>query len=191
MVTVSDVAREKIVEILKLGEAEGFGVRIRILGRAIDSFAYDFSLWNPDQVRADDDVIDTGPFKVIIDSETSPLIENSIVDFDVERSGFIVKNPNPVWGSNELGPRVARVLIEQVNPGIASHGGAVILVDVRDRVAYVRMLGGCQGCGLASVTLTQGVERAIKEAVPEIIAVIDVTRHAQGTNPYYASKPQG
>jgi len=65
------------------------------------------------------------------------------------------------------------------------HGGQVRLVEIRDDVVYVTMGGGCQGCGMASVTLTQGIKELIREAAPEIVDVEDVTDHAAGTNPYY------
>jgi Fe-S cluster biogenesis protein NfuA len=61
----------------------------------------------------------------------------------------------------------------------------VALLDVRDNRAYIRLSGGCQGCGMADVTLKQGIEVAIKKAVPEIVEVLDSTDHASGTNPYY------
>ena len=73
-----------------------------------------------------------------------------------------------------------------VAPMIAAHGGRIALVEVRENVAYLEMSGGCQGCGMARVTLRHGVERMIREAVPEIAGIVDVTDHAAGTRPYYA-----
>ena len=78
-----------------------------------------------------------------------------------------------------------QVLEEQINPAIASHGGYAELVAVEDSIAYLRMGGGCQGCGMAAVTLSQGIEVAILDTVPEISEVVDVTDHASGDNPYY------
>jgi Fe/S biogenesis protein NfuA len=82
---------------------------------------------------------------------------------------------------------VIQVLDEQINPAIAAHGGRAELVAVEDGVAYLRLGGGCQGCGLATVTLSQGIEVAILDAVPEVTQVVDVTDHASGTNPYFES----
>jgi Fe/S biogenesis protein NfuA len=79
------------------------------------------------------------------------------------------------------------VLETQINPAIASHGGRADLVAVEEGVAYLRLSGGCQGCGMAAVTLGQGIEVAILDAVPEIERVVDVTDHASGTNPYFES----
>jgi Fe/S biogenesis protein NfuA len=80
---------------------------------------------------------------------------------------------------------VAIVLTEHVGPAIAAHGGTAELVAVEGDTAYVRLGGGCVGCGMAAVTLTQGISVAITQAVPEIANVVDVTDHASGTNPYY------
>ena len=86
-----------------------------------------------------------------------------------------------------MAQQIASVLERQINPAIASHGGFAELVAFEDGTAYLRLGGGCQGCGLASVTLSQGIETALKDAIPEVLAVIDVTDHASGQNPYYES----
>ena len=82
--------------------------------------------------------------------------------------------------------KVVRLLEEEINPAIASHGGAVELVDLVDGTLYLRMGGGCQGCAAASITLRQGVERLIKEELPTIEEIVDVTDHGSGSNPYYS-----
>ena len=77
-----------------------------------------------------------------------------------------------------------------INPALAGHGGSVDLIDVQDGIVVVRMMGGCQGCGMARVTLQQGVEAALKKAIPAVKGVRDITDHAAGTNPYTtASQP--
>jgi Fe/S biogenesis protein NfuA len=94
--------------------------------------------------------------------------------------------PSPTGGlDTDLARRVIAVLDREVNPSIASHGGHAELAAVEGATAYLRLGGGCQGCGMASVTLSQGIEVAIIEAVPEINQVVDVTDHASGTNPYF------
>jgi Fe-S cluster biogenesis protein NfuA len=81
--------------------------------------------------------------------------------------------------------KVRDLLEMQINPGVAGHGGWVELIDVKDNNVYLRMSGGCQGCGMADVTLKQGIETLIREEVPEVWEVFDTTDHAAGTNPYY------
>ena len=90
-------------------------------------------------------------------------------------SGFKVENPNlkPIGSKPLEGPlaeRVQQAIDQYVNPGVAQHGGHVTLVEVRDDIVYLQMGGGCQGCGMASVTLSQGIEGILKEQVPEIVA---------------------
>lgn len=83
--------------------------------------------------------------------------------------------------------RVADLFEAEINPAIARHGGFVELVDVQDATVLLRMGGGCQGCGMADVTLRQGIETALRQRVPEVTGVVDITDHAAGTNPYVTS----
>jgi Fe-S cluster biogenesis protein NfuA len=85
-----------------------------------------------------------------------------------------------------LRDRVQGILDREVNPSVASHGGVVRLLDVQENMVYVQMGGGCQGCGMADVTLKQGVEIAIRSEIPQVGEIMDTTDHASGNNPYYA-----
>ena len=87
---------------------------------------------------------------------------------------------------DELRDRIQGILDREVNPSVASHGGVVRLLDVKENQVYVQMGGGCQGCGMADVTLKQGVEIAIRSEIPEVGEIMDTTDHASGNNPYYA-----
>jgi Fe/S biogenesis protein NfuA len=89
--------------------------------------------------------------------------------------------------SDELRAKVLDVIDNMVNPAIAGHGGFVELIDIQDNRVYLAMGGGCQGCGAAEITVKSGIERLIKEEVPEVVEVLDTTDHASGTNPYYAA----
>ncbi|MBI3992839.1 MAG: NifU family protein [Candidatus Lambdaproteobacteria bacterium] len=80
---------------------------------------------------------------------------------------------------------VQNLLDEEVNPAVASHGGYFELLDVKDDTVYVALGGGCQGCGMVDVTLRQGVEQRMREVLPEMVALVDTTDHASGSNPYY------
>ena len=87
--------------------------------------------------------------------------------------------------SEELKTRVQELIDSMINPAVAGHGGFVELIDVTDNRVYLQMGGGCQGCGAADVTLKSGIERLIKEEIPEVTEVLDTTDHASGQNPYY------
>ena len=87
--------------------------------------------------------------------------------------------------SDDLMTKVQELIDSTINPAVAGHGGFVQLVDVKDNKVYLTMGGGCQGCGAADVTLKAGIERLIKEELPEIEEVLDSTDHSSGINPYY------
>ncbi len=117
---------------------------------------------------------------------------------ELTEQGLAMNNPNtpapPTMSapagdlSGPLVDRVQQVIASQVNPAIASHGGGAELISIDGTIAYLRLFGGCQGCGLAQVTLKQGIERIILESIPELSQVVDVTDHASGDNPYYESQ---
>jgi Fe/S biogenesis protein NfuA len=88
--------------------------------------------------------------------------------------------------SEDLKTRVQELIDSMINPAVAGHGGFVDLIDVKDNKVYLQMGGGCQGCGAADITLKSGIERLIKEEIPEVEEVLDTTDHASGANPYYA-----
>lgn len=85
--------------------------------------------------------------------------------------------------------QIQKLLDDEVNPMVAQHGGAIELVDYANRTAFIRMSGGCQGCASSAATLKNGVEEAIFRAFPRVRAVVDVTDHDSGANPYYAPTP--
>ena len=139
-------------------------------------------------------MIEFDGFNVYIDADSLPSAEDASIDYvdGLTGSGFKVARPSmtPPDISGPVVDKRRRVLEERINPAVASHGGHVSLIDVKDKAVYLQLEGGCQGCGMADVTLKQGIEGMIKEAVPEIEEIYDVTDHADGTNPYYQQKSQ-
>jgi Fe/S biogenesis protein NfuA len=133
-----------------------------------------------------DVVVETPGLAILVDADSASHLQGAVIDIDQSSIGgaLTIDNPNEGW-RDPIAARVQDVLDQQINPGVASHGGFVDLLDVRDGAAYVQLGGGCQGCAQVDVTLRQGIEVAIKAAVPEISQVIDSTDHAAGTNPYF------
>ncbi len=129
-----------------------------------------------------------GDLPIVIAQGSADRLRGASIDWweGPSGGGFVVDNPNRPTVDDALQERVRDVLERDVNPGIALHGGRADLVAIEGRTVYVRLSGGCQGCGMASATLTQGIEVTITEALPEIADVVDVTDHASGSNPYYA-----
>jgi Fe/S biogenesis protein NfuA len=189
IITITPKAMERIVRVREnTGESPDAGLRIEINGIQGGEFAYDLSFTDPESIGEDESVIEYDGLKIVMRERDVPKIKGSVLDLsDDPNEGLTIDNPNDVWEfvGGELAKRVQAVLDENVNPAIAMHGGRADLVAVEDSTAYLRLSGGCQGCGLAKVTLSQGIEVAIKEAVPEIESIVDVTDHASGTNPYY------
>ena len=142
--------------------------------------------------RAEDDVqVDLGDFSVYVGKESAERLEGATVDFveRVNESGFEIRPARPglrVAGppKGELATKVRDVLDAQVNPAVSAHGGEIVLVDVQGTEIFIEMAGGCQGCALSRMTLKQGVERMVRQAVPEVTAVHDVTDHGSGENPF-------
>jgi len=188
MLTITEPAQRKILSVIQTQGQPGDGLRLAIVGRTSSGFTYDMHLVGAGEAAAEDIIVNTGDFPVIIDRESAPHLQDVIIDYveNLQHSGFRIGNPNPVW-SDPKAMAIQELLDTQINPGVATHGGQIELVAVRDNVVYIRFSGGCQGCGMVGVTLHQGVEEAIRQAFPEIREIIDTTDHAAGTQPYYQS----
>ena len=192
MVTLTDAARDKILALLAAEGREGLALRFAIDGRGPGGFQYKLGFVGPEEQRADDTVVEAGGVRVYVDPASAENLKGTTIDF-VEtptQSGFKIDNPNPVW-SDPKALAVQKVLDEEINPAVAAHGGFVTLLEVKDDVVYIALGGGCQGCGMVDVTLKQGIEVRIREAVPEIRDIIDSTDHAGGKNPYYRPSKGG
>ncbi len=193
MLKFTEKARERVLSFI---EEEDGDVALRVaVGGSPLMPRYELSLVEEWQQSPDDVEIDGGGFRVLVDPESARALEGATVDWveGFEGGGFKVENPNirPLGAGLLEGPladRVRQVIEQEINPAVAGHGGRISLIDVRDETVYVELGGGCQGCGLASVTLRQGIERMIKQKIPEVKEIVDVTDHARGTNPYFQAE---
>ena len=191
-ITFSETASERIRTYIEEDDATDLAVRVSVQSASPIAPAYEMALIEPDEREDGDLELDGGGFDVVVDPESAAVLDGTSIDWveSIHGSGFRFENPNlkPLGAEPLEGPlveRVQRVIDERVNPGVAMHGGQVRLVDIRENIVYVQMGGGCQGCGMAGVTLTQGIKEMIKDAAPEVVDVRDVTDHSAGTNPYY------
>jgi Fe/S biogenesis protein NfuA len=180
-------------------DPERLALWVEVTGARQGSYTYDIYFQAAadagpgDQVNGSDD----GLTVVVPESSVARIVGARLDYSDGGEGGLVILNPNAPPSSHlasthptadlsgELAQRVLSVLEQQVNPSIAMHGGRADLVAVEEGVAYLRLSGGCQGCGLATVTLSQGIEVALRDSVPEITSVVDVTDHASGSNPFY------
>jgi Fe/S biogenesis protein NfuA len=182
----TDAARERVRGFMATRGRDDAALRVAIARRSSQGFQYVMGLVEQSDHDEDDVLFDGGGFSVLVDRRSLEDLRGATIDFveTVGGGGLQIDNPNPVW-RDVLSRAVQDVLDAQINPAVASHGGWVDLLEVKDQIAYVQLGGGCQGCGMADVTLKQGIEALILENVPEITTVVDTTDHASGTNPYY------
>jgi Fe/S biogenesis protein NfuA len=202
VLSITSEARATVLEVLaNESEADTLALWLEISGESNGAYAYDMYF----QALADasgGDVVQHDDLPVVVPSASVGRLQGATLDFVTDASGdggLVIVNPNtpPVSAprgmasqpevdlSDPLAQRVVSVLEEQVNPSIAAHGGRADLVAVEDASVYLRLSGGCQGCGMAKATLSQGIEVILREAIPELGNIVDVTDHADGTNPYY------
>ncbi|GAB4477772.1 MAG: Fe-S biogenesis protein NfuA [Anaerolineae bacterium] len=189
MVTITPRAAERLKLIMDSKGQQGYALRLKIVGRGVESFQYDFRSVPPSMQEEHEQALKTNGLVVFISEQDVEDLRGAVIDLKPD-GGFQIDNENPVW-HDEIGPAVARLIAEKINPGVAMHGGFITLVDVRGDTAYVRMGGGCQGCSLRNVTLKSGIDSLITEAVPQIKQVIDITKHEAGMNPYYTGPQAG
>jgi Fe/S biogenesis protein NfuA len=187
-VRLTEIAVEKVSAFADQNpEAQGKHLRIYVQGGSKAEFEYGFTF---DEPHSGDEILRQDGLDLLVDRFSLLYMQGSTVDFveDLRGSGFVVDNPNtPPLLQDPVAARIHQVLRDRINPGIASHGGWVNLIDYDAGRVYLQLGGGCQGCGMADVTLRQGIERILRDEVPEIVEVLDTTDHASGTNPYYSS----
>ncbi len=177
------------------GDGE-FALSIEVTGFKGPQFSYELA-FVPLADKADNWVEERhDDLAVIFPKADSGKLDGAVLEMTDQ--GLAMNNPNrpatpsmsaPAGDlSGPLVDQINQVITEQVNPAIAAHGGGAELVSVDGTIAYLRLFGGCQGCGLAQVTLKQGIERILLESIDELTQVVDVTDHASGDDPYYESQ---
>ena len=198
--TLVEITEPALEQILALREQETIAdlhLGLRIAGVGANGFIYETAFLRPEDVSADDHLEHHGDLSVVIAADSVDNMRGSVLDLggDPVSPGLVLRNPNPatppitdgdVELSGSIEERVQQLIELYINPSIAAHGGFVTLSGVDGDRALVELGGGCQGCGLAAMTLRQGIEASIKHHVPEIVEVVDVTDHSAGENPFFA-----
>lgn len=195
--SVTGDALAMIVQLRDQEEGDGeFALSIEVTGFRGPQFSYELAFVPLEDKQAGWAEERHGDLAVIFPEADTGKLDGATLELTDE--GLAMNNPNSPAPptieapkgdlSGPLVDRVMQVLTEQVNPAIAAHGGGAELVSVDGTIAYLRLYGGCQGCGLAQVTLKQGIEKIILESIPELTQVVDVTDHASGDDPYYQSQ---
>ncbi len=205
VVTLTEDARRVVLEAMAAeADPDNLALWLEVRGVMGGTFAYDLYFQALADATGDDAVCTDGELAVVVPAGSVERLRGARLEWSEDGGGgLVLVNPNAPTPEeaapgvppevlaagldNDPARQVLAVLEQMINPSIASHGGRADLVafDVEGGVAYLRLSGGCQGCAMSRLTLTQGIEVALREEVPSVTRVVDVTDHAGGENPYY------
>ncbi|NNE75440.1 MAG: hypothetical protein HKN26_17380 [Acidimicrobiales bacterium] len=201
---VTDAAVLKVLEIRAAEEdADTLGLRVDITGERGVEYEYELGL---EPVADGDDLqvyevpsTSDGSLSltVILTQDSAEKLRGAVLDLPSNpmQGGLVIRNPNrpdPLAGvgdlelTGDIADKVTQLLEAQINPALASHGGFATLVGVEDTKVVVTMGGGCQGCSMSAITLSEGIKTAIMSSIPEVTEVLDSTDHDAGATPYYS-----
>ena len=198
MIQITETAQNYFARLIAQQDEENLGLRISVNQPGTPAASCDLQFCPDGQSMADDRVVEFGGFNLYVARLSEQWLERAEIDFEEDETGgqLTIKAPG-IKGSapDEAAPledRVNWLLQTEVNPALAAHGGRVALVEITEQNEVVLQFGGgCHGCGMADVTLKQGIEQTLTRHLPEITAVRDATDHQSGQNPYYAGGEQG
>jgi Fe/S biogenesis protein NfuA len=202
---VLSVTPEALANVLEIRSQEddpaSLALRVAVTGVAGAEFRYELGFEELDSIGDDHVRHEVEDLVVVVPLDSVDRLRGAVLDLprDAGQGGMVIRNPNrpdpmgslPPGVADELtgtvSERIEQLLRDHINPGLAAHGGFASLVGVDDEgVVSVLMGGGCQGCSVSAVTLSEGIRRMILEAIPEATDVVDATDHAAGTTPYYS-----
>jgi Fe/S biogenesis protein NfuA len=198
MITITDTAQDYFARLIEQQDEADLGLRISVNQPGTPGASCDLQFCPAGQSMPDDRVVSFEKFSLYVARLSEQWLEQAEIDFEEDATGgqLTIKAPG-IKGSApaeeaSLEERVQWLLQTEVNPALASHGGRVALVEITEQKEVVLQFGGgCHGCGMADVTLKQGIEQTLIRHLPEITAVKDATDHRSGSNPYYAGDSQG
>jgi Fe/S biogenesis protein NfuA len=194
IIEITDAALAKLKE-LRDEEADGdqLGLRVEVASRPGEDFRYELGFEEFLTAAFTDEVRTHDGLKVMIPGKDTELLQGATLDFS-DSQGLVIRNPNRpavadvegLVGDDELSAQIRALVDSEVNPALAAHGGFVTYVGHDgEGTAYMTMGGGCHGCSMSKMTMLDGVQTMLSEAIPGVTAVKDLTDHSTGENPYY------
>ncbi|MGH1462518.1 MAG: Fe-S biogenesis protein NfuA [Neptuniibacter sp.] len=194
-ITVTETAEAYLVELLEKQEVEGMAVRMFVTQPGTSYAETCLAYCKPDEVIEDDQILELPTLRFYIENNSIPYLEEAYVDFSKDRMGgqLTIKAPNSkvpkVSADSPIDEQINYLLYSEINPGLASHGGEVKLIElVEEDEGYIAVLefgGGCQGCSAVDMTLKDGVEATLIEKIQGLVGVKDVTDHTVRENAYF------
>lgn len=197
MIEITESAQEYFAKLIAQQEMDDIGLHLAVLNPGTPNAACDLQFHVPGQAVANssDDLERTfeyDSFNLYVPHSSERWLTEAKIDFEKDEAGgqLTIKAPGIKGHKPEedagLMDKINWILEAEINPGLASHGGMVSLEQITEEMDVIlRFGGGCHGCGMANVTLKEGIEKTLKEHFPQINAVVDATDHASGDNPYY------
>ena len=190
-INITEAAQTYLSELLKSQDTPGIGIRVFITQPGTTYAETCIAYCKPEEQKPEDTPLVLPAFTAWIDALSEPYLEDAVVDYATDRMGgqLTIKAPNAkvpmVSEDSPLSERVNYYLQTEINPGLASHGGEVSLIDIDEGILILQFGGGCQGCGQADYTLQEGIEKTLMARIPEVKGVRDVTDHSITENAYY------
>jgi len=192
MLTITDNAKAHFNRLIQQQDIPGLGIRMQVVHPGLPNADCRLEFCEAADLAGDEWALDCEGFTLYVEAASMPYLDDASVDYENNPTGGQLsvrapkikgQAPAPDAGLDE---RVRHLLDVEINPQIAAHGGRVSLVEIAaGNIVVLRFGGGCHGCGMADVTLKQGIERTLRTRLPEITEVRDATDHASGHNPYY------
>ena len=193
MIEISERAQQHFLRLLSQQGTEDLGIRLRVTAPGTAAANCELEFCEAADLAGGEWTIECAGFDFHVDGASASWLDQATIDFEPNATGGQLNIRAPRIKGDLPGAeagvieRVRYVLESEVNPRLASHGGRVTLLEIdANGVVLLQFGGGCHGCGMVDVTLKQGVEKTLRERVPEITAVRDATNHAGGEKPYYS-----
>ncbi len=198
MIDITPSAQEYFQRLIAQQDEPGLGLRIAVNAPGTPNAACDLQFCPAGQHAETDRILEFKGFRLFVRADSEPWLEQAEIDFEEAPTGGQLSIRAPGIRGHEpsadapVQVRIDWLLETEINPSLAAHGGKVTLTEITaDMRAVLRFGGGCQGCGMADVTLKQGIEKTLLAKIPELRGVLDATDHERGSNPYYAAGTRG
>ncbi len=190
-INISESAQDYLADLLAKQNVDHIAVRMFVTQPGTRYAETCLAYAKPGEEKVDDEVMELPKFNVFLEKTSLPYLDEAVIDFQKEQMGgqLTIKAPNAkmpkVNDDSPLEDRINYILLTEINPGLASHGGEVSLVEItEEKKAVLKFGGGCQGCSAVDVTLKDGVEKTLLERIPDITGVVDETDHSVKENAY-------
>jgi Fe/S biogenesis protein NfuA len=189
-ITITEVALQRIIDAKEKLGLPVKGLRVMAHPRSPFRAAFFLRFVPAEEPDSSKDIIQSFEgIDLYIDGDSAPYLDGATIDFVFRliASDFTVDAPPRKLDTPEgrIAAKIQQVLEAEVNPSLASHGGEAVLIDFKGGIVFLELKGGCQGCSMAATTLKEGIETSIRQSVPEVQEVRDVTKHSSGMNPYF------